>query len=63
VEEEAEEERGAAYGWVSGRTPKVWGRMSRLMLGRRVTRREVDNKEWRKDGRALLSRPEVLTVR
>jgi hypothetical protein len=36
VEEEAEEERVAAYGWVSGRRPKCWGRISMLMMKRRV---------------------------
>jgi hypothetical protein len=32
VEEEAEEERGAAYGWVSGKKPCLGRGMSRLML-------------------------------
>jgi hypothetical protein len=37
VEEEAEEERVAAYGWVSGKKPKFWGKISMLMLKGRVT--------------------------
>lgn len=32
VEEEAEEERGAAYGWVSGKKPCLGRGISRLMF-------------------------------
>lgn len=32
VEEEAEEESWVAYGWVSGKRPKLGGRISRVML-------------------------------
>lgn len=41
VEEEAEEERGVVYGWVSGRTPKWWGWKSRLMLKEICDRRNT----------------------
>jgi hypothetical protein len=51
VEEEAEEERLEAYGWVSGSRPKLGGNISRLRLKGGVARSSAskgkyDNKEW-----------------
>jgi hypothetical protein len=49
VEEEAEEESVAAYGYVSGRRPKFWDKISRLMMKGGVARSKAsrmwDNKE------------------
>jgi hypothetical protein len=49
VDEEAEEERLAAYGWFSGRRPKLGGKISRLMVEGGVLR---SNASGRQDNKA-----------